>query len=105
MSSAPDMSRQLHPFLENLAGYESDARMLAALAAQARQVSPEVLVRVEEISDDIRSDIDRHAKLVQGLKKPSPDDLAQATEVGEALRLLLLEVTETGTRLYSLQSA
>jgi hypothetical protein len=102
---AGDLSRQLEPFLANAAEYRSDAKMLAALAAQAsHRISPEVLLRVEEISDDIQSDIVRLSELIKSLGNPSPTDVALTTEVADTLRLLLLEVTETGTKLYSVHS-
>jgi len=63
------------------------------------------LLRVEEISDEIQSDIARLSELMKALKTPSPTDIALTTEVADALRLVLLEVTETGTKLYSARSA
>lgn len=100
----PDLARQLEPFMANAAEYRSDARMLAALASQTSQVSDEVLLRVEEISDDIQSDIARLGKLIKSLRNPTAADVALTTEVDDALRLVLLEVTEFGTRLYGTRS-
>ena len=101
----PDLAACLEPFLANIADYRSVAKMLAALAAQEEhQVNNEVLLRVEEISEDIRSDVDRLTKLIESLGHPSATDLALTTEVDDALRLVLLEVTETGTKLYSARS-
>ena len=100
-----DLARRLEPFLANIAEYRSNARMLATLASQERhQVGDEVLLRVEEISDDIRSDVVRLSELIKSLRAPNATDLALITEVEDALRLALLEVTETGTKLYSARS-
>jgi hypothetical protein len=101
-----DLARRLEPFMANAAEYRSAAKMLASLATQtSHQVSDEVLLRVEEISDDIRSDIARLGDLIKSLRGSSATDLALTTEVDDALRLVLLEVTELGTRLYSARSA
>lgn len=101
----PDLARRLKPFLENIEEYRANAKLLTALAGQpSHQVSDEVLLRVEEISDEIQSDVARLSQLVDSLRDPSPSDVALTTEVADALRLVLLEVTETGTRLYSVRS-
>ena len=100
-----DLARRLEPFLASITDYRSDAKMLATLAAQeTHQVSDEVLLRVEEISDDIRSDVARLSALIKALRVPTATDLALTTEVEDALRLVLLEITETGTKLYSARS-
>ena len=102
----PDLSSRLEPFLANIAEYRADARVMATLAAQpSRAISDEALVRVEEISDDIRSDVARLSELIASLRDPSATDLALTAEVEDALRLVLLEITETSTRLYSVRSA
>lgn len=100
-----DLARRLAPFLENVAEYRSAANLLSALAAQTTQVSDDVLLRVEEISEDIQSDVARFGDLKKSLRNPTSTDLALTTEVEDALRLILLEVTELGTRLYSARSA
>lgn len=101
----PDLARRLEAFLANIAEYRASAKMLATMAAQdTHQVSDEVLLRVEEISDDIRSDVSRLSDLIKSLRAPTATDLALTTEVDDALRLVLLEVTETGTKLYSARS-
>jgi hypothetical protein len=100
-----DLARRLEPFLANIAEYRASAKMLATLGAQeAHQVSNEVLLKVEEISEDIGSDIVRLAELIKSLRGPTAADLALITEAEDALRLVLLEVTETGTKLYSARS-
>jgi SH3-like domain-containing protein len=67
-----DPARRLEPLLANIAEYRSDSRMLRTLAAQTtQQVSDEVLLRVEEISDDVRSDIARLSALEQALDASS----------------------------------
>lgn len=104
--NSPDLAQRLEPFMANIAEYRATATVLAALAAQqSHQVSDEALVRVEEISDDVRSDIARLADLIGSLGSPAAADLALTAEVEDALRLVLLEITETGTRLYSVRSA
>jgi hypothetical protein len=101
-----DLARRLQPFIANAAEYRSNAKVLAALAAQtSNNVNDEVLLRVEEISEDIRSDIDRLTALIKSMPKASPTDFALTTEVDDALRLVLLEVTELGTKLYGARSA
>ena len=101
-----DLAQRLEPFIANVAEYRSNAKTLAFLAGQAgHPVSDEVLHRVEEIAEDIRSDVVRLADLVKSLRKASAVDIALTTEVEDALRLVLLEITETGTKLYSKRSA
>lgn len=92
--------------MANVAEYRSDAKMLAFLAGQEGQPAGDgVLVRVEQIAEDIRSDLVRLAGLVKSLRKKTALDIALTTEVEDALRLVLLEITETGTKLYSKHSA
>lgn len=101
----PILAQRLEPFMINIAEYRADAKVLAVLTAQpSHQVSDEALVRVEEISEEIRSDVARFSELIKSLRNPSPTDLALVAEVEDALRLVLLEITETGTKLYSVRS-
>lgn len=72
-NGAIDIARRLEPFIANAAEYRSDAKVLSALVAQgARDVSDDVLLRVEEIAEDIRSDLTRLAALAEALRQPSP---------------------------------
>ena len=98
-----DLAHQLEPFIAHAAAWRADGKVLAALAAQTR-VSDEVLLRVEEISGEIQTEIGRLSEMVRSIPAQSPTDLALITEVSDALRLVLLEITETGTKLYSSRS-
>ena len=104
-NDSPDLARQLEPFIANVAEYRSAAKVLATLVVQdAHNVSNEVLLRVEEISDEIQSDVARLSEVIKSRRNLTATDLALVTEVEDALRLLLLEVTETGTKLYGKRS-
>jgi hypothetical protein len=73
--------------------------------ADASQTADDALLQqVEETSREIYREIAAFDLIVADVGKLSADSAAQLGEVGDALRLVLLEITELGTHLYSIRS-
>jgi hypothetical protein len=86
--------------------WKAEARVIAVEAAdaiQAKSVDPERLVFVEGLAGAIYEEIE---DLNQFLTHPSLSETQRTrlARVGDALRLVLLEITEQGTRMYSARS-
>ena len=100
-----DLSKRLRALAEELTLWRSDAdRLHAAAKMQGAKFDDELLVSVEKTSGSIYSGIAVFDGLVSDIEKTSHVAAGQVAEVGDALRLLLMEITELGTRLYSLRS-
>jgi hypothetical protein len=79
-------------------------RMLATLADASQTLDEELLMQVEAISGEIYLEIAAFDRIVEDLGKISTESAAQLAEIGDALRLVLLEITELGTHLDSIRS-
>ena len=73
-------------------------------ALDAKSVQPETLTMTERSADEIYAAIDRFDALKADVAEASPRAAGQLAEVGDALRLVLLEMTELTTRMYGVRS-
>ena len=107
MSDAVDLTNRLRPFGENLVEWRQAAaslRIKVEEAIKAKSVDAETLTETEQSADKIYEAIDRFDALKSEVAETSPRAAEQLAEVGDALRLVLLEMTELTTRLYSVRS-
>lgn len=107
MTDSDTISR-LKPILERIRHWREDAALIKKLAAQAqetRDVSAQSLQQVEETATDIYRQIEEFEVLVKENSDTTPAALAMIAEVGDSLRLVLLEITELGTSMYGARSA
>lgn len=99
-----DIASRLQPYLVSVSQWRADAELIGSVADQAQCVSHHTLLRVEEISTEIRERIKELGSAAAQQGEVTELDRALLTEVEEALQLVLLEITELGTRLYPLAS-
>lgn len=107
MTDPSELADRLHPFAEKIERWREDAvilRGLVANAAAANAVDPDVLLRVEEVSGAIYQAIADFDALVAQIGKDSAGAAGELAVVGDALRLVLMEITELGTQMYSVRS-
>ncbi|MDB5563256.1 MAG: hypothetical protein JWN11_2674, partial [Hyphomicrobiales bacterium] len=79
-------------------------REFIKLADARHAVDESLLQQVEETSGEIYREIAAFDLIVADVEKLSPQSAAHLSELGDALRLILLEITELGTHLYSIRS-
>ncbi|MDB5538854.1 MAG: hypothetical protein JWQ89_581 [Devosia sp.] len=104
-SKNDDLPERLRAIAADIVGWRDEARRLdeAARLPEAR-TDNQLLLSVEETSGAIYKGIASFEELVADVDRTSHAAAGQIAEVGDALRLLLMEITELGTRLYSLRS-
>ena len=100
-----DISERLIALAPDIALWRSEAQRLdAAAKLPGAKFDDTLLVSLEDTSGRIYAGIASFDALVADIDKTSHVAAGQIAEVGDALRLLLMEITELGTRLYSLRS-
>lgn len=77
----------------------------SASRAPGAKTDDKLLLHVEETSGKIYEGIAEFDALLVDIDRKSHAAAAQIVEVGDALRLTLMEITELGTQLYALRSA
>lgn len=106
----PDDTSDLLPRLRTMAtkitGWREQAQRLKATSRNSgAKYDDELLLEIEETSSGIYVGIAEFDALVADVDKTSHVAATQIVEVGDALRLLLMEITELGTQLYALRSS
>lgn len=79
-------------------------RTIADAALESQHVEEEALVNVEQSAGLLYAEIEAFNALLRDVASKSPAAASELATVDDALRLLLLDVTELGTRLYSIRS-
>ncbi len=101
-----DLSDRLRTLAADITGWREQADGLkAASQLPSARTDDDLLLRVEQTSGSIYGGIAAFDVLVEDVDKTSHTAAIQIVEVGDALRLLLMEITELGTQLYALRSA
>jgi hypothetical protein len=101
MTNPQDVRSTLQHFADNIGRWRAEAGRLRARTEQQDTASTELLVHVEDTAGDIYREIESFDIAVADVAKQSPQAAGELAEVGEILRLLLLDITELGTKLYS----
>jgi len=101
-----DTADRLSHFAQNIQRWRDEAARLTLVAARSRHVPPteDELVELEKTANDIYDDIAGFQKAVDEVSSRSLAAAAELQVVSDALRLVLLEITELGVRLYSVHS-
>jgi hypothetical protein len=108
MSDTELFTNRLTAILDKVVRWRKDADVIRALAekvAASRAVSEQQLLSVEQISTAVYSEIPSFDKIVAEHGAPTELEAAMVTHVGDALRLLSLELTELSTKMYAAHSA
>ena len=99
-----DVRTTLQHFASKLGEWRKEADRLRARSERRRVASTKLLVHVEDTSGELYREIESFNATVAEVAKQSPQAAGELAEVGETLRLLLLEITEAGVKLYSTRS-
>ena len=105
MTEPQDVRATLQHFAQNLGKWREESTRLRDRAKSRRAASTKLLVHVEDTSGELYREIESFTATVAEVAKQSPQAAGELAEVGETLRLLLLDITELGTKLYSTRSA
>jgi hypothetical protein len=81
------------------------ARLNAILAERSGPLDPLVMLDVEETTSSIYREIEEFDALLVDIDRKSHSAAGQIAEVGDALRLVLLSITELGTAMYARETA
>jgi hypothetical protein len=103
----PTLSERLKQFGTRLASLhlQADAlRLIADSALISGVIETETLVEAENSSGALYDEISAFKVVLAEVEGTSPVAAGQLGPVSDALHVLLLEVTEIGTRLYSVRS-
>lgn len=107
LQNAPTFADRLKALGADLVRWRAEAdrlRVLTYEALSAQHVEQEMLVNVERSQTLLYTEIEAFNVLLQEVERQSPAAAGELATVDSALRLLLLDVTELGTRLYSIRS-
>ena len=102
MSSNAEIAERLHHFAVNIERWRAEAARLTLLVSQAREAEAPVeqLVALEETATEIYADVSSFRDTVEEVATKSPAAASELAGVGDALHLVLLEITELGIRFY-----
>jgi hypothetical protein len=104
MSDAVELADRLRPIAGKIAGWRADAERISAAMAEAAASNsndPAALERVEETAGAIFREIDEFRLLLADIAASSPNAAGELAGVNDELHLVLMEITELSTRMYS----
>ena len=103
MSTNQEIAERLRHFGANIEKWRTEAARLKQLAAASQEepVDEARLTELEETAGSIYQDINGFNDTVAEVAAKSPTAAAELAPVSDAIRLVLLEITELGVRLYS----
>jgi hypothetical protein len=106
MTTEQDIAQRLQQFGANIQKWRDEAARLTMLVARSRQspASKDELTALEETAGDIYAEIAAFQATVDEVARKSPAAAAELSPASDAIRLVLLEITELGIRLYSTHS-
>lgn len=98
-----DIAQRLSHFATNIEGWRTEAVRLTLLVARSRQepASPPELTELKKTAGAIYEDLSAFDAAVKEVANRSPAAAAELAPVSDAIRLVLLEITELGIKLYS----
>ena len=102
MTQTSDIADRLHLTASRIAQWKLDAKRLSTiLHERPGRLEPLVLLDVEETTGAIYREITAFDALLADVDRKSHAAAGQIAEVGDALRLVLLSITELGTEMYA----
>lgn len=105
MSTDREIAERLQHFGANIDKWKTEAARLTLLAAASREPAERTqLTALEETAGAIYNDLSAFNAAVTELAARSPAAASELGPVSDAIRLVLLEITELGVRLYSTHS-
>lgn len=106
MIDDPGLTERLKALAGDCARWRTEAKELRSRAdADGGALDDALLLAVEETSGGIYAGIRTFEALVADIDSKSHAAAGEIAEVGDAIRLVLMEITELGTYLYSRRSA
>ena len=102
-----DIADRLRQIGRHIEAWREEAKRISRMTDAAvafKSIDDAHLVDLERTSGEIYAEIAAFNLLVPEIAATSPAVAGQLAEVGDALQLVLLEITELGTRMYSLRS-
>lgn len=104
MTQSNEIADRLHLTASRIAQWKLDAqRLRTILDERPGPLEALVLLDVEETSGAIYREIAAFDALLLDIDRKSHSAAGQIAEVGDALRLVLLSITELGTAMYARQ--
>lgn len=106
MSENHEIAQRLAHYAAHIEGWRTEAARLTLLVARSRQqpASEEELTAIEKTAGAIYEDIASFSATLEEISLKSPKAAAELAQVSDAIRLILLEITELGIKLYSTHS-
>lgn len=106
MSTNQEIAERLQHFGTNIGKWRTEAARLTQLVALSRQSPADEgqLTKLEETAGAIYDDISAFNRTVNEVAEKSPAAASELAPVSDAIRLVLLEITELGVKLYSVHS-
>src|SRR6478609_1000843 len=106
MTQNTDIADRLHLTASRIAEWKRDAaRLRAILHERSGRIEPLIMLDVEETASAIYREIDAFEALLVDVDRKSHEAAGQIAGVGDALRLVLLSITELGTEMYARETA
>jgi len=106
MTQNIEIADRLHLTASRIAGWKRDAtRLRGILHQRSGRIEPLIMLDVEETTGAIYREITAFDALVVDVDRKSHAAAGQIAEVGDALRLVLLSITELGTEMYARETA
>lgn len=102
-----DVADRLRQIGHHIEAWREEAKRIGRMTDAAvafKSIDDAHLVDLERTSGEIYAEIAAFNLLVPEIAATNPIAAGQLAEVGDALQLVLLEITELGTRMYSLRS-
>ncbi|SFZ81064.1 hypothetical protein SAMN02983003_0292 [Devosia enhydra] len=107
MTNVQELIEKLRPIGERIQHWRAEAVRIRAMTDEtyaSQSVEEARLQQVEEIAGQIYREIETFDAIVAEISDASPAAAAELSDVGNALQLILLEITELGTGMYSVHS-
>lgn len=104
MSNAIELADRLRPIAGKIAGWRADAEHISSMvveAAESNSDDPAALERIEEKAGAIFREIEVFRLLLADIALSSPKAAGELARVNDELHLVLMEITELSTRMYS----
>ena len=105
MTDINALAERLHLTATRIEGWKSDAARLKAIVGTSMgPLESLVLLDAEETSGEIYREIAAFDLMLADIDRTSHVAAGQIAQVGDALRLVLMEITELGTSIYARQT-
>jgi hypothetical protein len=104
MSDAAELAERLRPLAGKIVLWRAEAERIRAMmreAAESKSADPQALEGIEETAGEIFKEIEEFRALLKEIEQSSPKAAGELAGVNDELHLVLMEITELSTRMYS----